>query len=84
LDTAFPSESHLTSRGVPLQDGVVMGGDSRSTAGNIIADKGVLKVHKLSETIYACGAGTSADLNKVVHLSLHARSWPYRFCSLGD
>jgi len=48
-----------------LQDGIVMGGDSRATSGNIIEDKFCLKVHELSESIYACGAGTAADLDAV-------------------
>lgn len=42
-----------------------MGADSRATAGNIIADKHCEKVHKLTDSIYACGAGTAADLHQV-------------------
>lgn len=42
-----------------------MGADSRATAGNIIADKHCEKVHFLTESIYACGAGTAADLDQV-------------------
>jgi len=48
-----------------FQDGVVMGADSRATSGNIIADKDCMKVHKLTHSIYACGAGTAADLDQV-------------------
>ena len=48
-----------------LQGGVVMGADTRATAGNIIADKNIVKVHKLTDSIYACGAGTAADLDQV-------------------
>uniref|UniRef100_A0A914E8K5 proteasome endopeptidase complex n=1 Tax=Acrobeloides nanus TaxID=290746 RepID=A0A914E8K5_9BILA len=47
------------------KDGLIMGADSRATAGNIIADKHCEKVHKLTESIYACGAGTAADLDQV-------------------
>ncbi len=43
------------------QDGVVIAADSRCTAGNIIFDDNVLKIHRLSDNIYALGAGTSAD-----------------------
>lgn len=48
-----------------LQDGLVMGADSRATAGNIIADKHCEKVHKITDSIYVCGAGTAADLHQV-------------------
>jgi len=47
------------------KDGIVMGGDSRATMGNIIGDKFCLKVHELSKSIYACGAGTAADLDNM-------------------
>lgn len=60
----------LTSTGttivaVSYEGGLVMGADSRATAGNIIADKHCEKVHKITESIYACGAGTAADLDQV-------------------
>ncbi|CAJ0573027.1 unnamed protein product, partial [Mesorhabditis spiculigera] len=45
-----------------------MGADSRATAGNIIADKHCEKVHKITESIYACGAGTAADLDQVTKM----------------
>lgn len=42
-----------------------MGADSRATAGHLVADKHCLKIHKLTDSIFACGAGTAADLNQV-------------------
>lgn len=42
-----------------------MGADSRATAGNIIADKHCKKIHKITDSIYVCGAGTAADLHQV-------------------
>ncbi|PAV91283.1 hypothetical protein WR25_16836 [Diploscapter pachys] len=45
-----------------------MGADTRATAGNIIADKNIVKVHKLTDSIYACGAGTAADLDQVTNM----------------
>ncbi|KJH45278.1 multicatalytic endopeptidase family protein [Dictyocaulus viviparus] len=48
--------------------GLVMGADSRATAGNIIADKHCEKVHYLTDSIYACGAGTAADLDQVAKM----------------
>ena len=50
-----------------------MGADSRATAGNIIADKHCEKVHYLTQSIYACGAGTAADLDQV-------RTMPWGTC----
>lgn len=34
-----------------FQDGVVVGADSRATAGELIADKNCLKLHKLTDSI---------------------------------
>ncbi|VDD94136.1 unnamed protein product [Enterobius vermicularis] len=42
--------------------------NSRATAGNIVGDKHCEKVHKLTESIYACGAGTAADLDQVTKM----------------
>jgi len=48
-----------------FKNGVVMGADSRATSGNIVADKYCIKIHRITDQIYACGAGTAADLDKV-------------------
>ncbi len=48
-----------------LQDGVVLGADTRSTAGTTVADKNCSKIHYITPNIYACGAGTAADLEHV-------------------
>lgn len=40
---------------------MVIAADSRCRAGNIIFDDNVLKIHRLSDNIYALGAGTSTD-----------------------
>ncbi|UJR28245.1 hypothetical protein I4U23_009495 [Adineta vaga] len=42
-------------------DGVVSAADSRCTVGNIIFNNNVLKIHRLSDNIYALRVGTSAD-----------------------
>jgi len=60
----------LTSTGTTIvavvtKDAVIMGADSRATSGNIISDKHCKKVHFLTESIRACGAGTAADLGQV-------------------
>jgi len=51
--------------GCIFKDGVIIGGDKRSTMGNIVANKSSHKVEKLTENIWLGGAGTAADLYKV-------------------
>ncbi|KAK2194871.1 bifunctional Peptidase T1A [Babesia duncani] len=48
--------------GVKAKDGVVLAADTRATEGPIVADKNCSKLHRISDTIYAAGAGISADL----------------------
>ena len=54
-----------------------MGADKRCTMGNMISDKEGKKVHEITETMYACGAGCAADLAQVtnslfcVHLNVY-------------
>ncbi|XP_076243410.1 proteasome beta2 subunit [Calliopsis andreniformis] len=50
-----------TIAGVVYKDGVVLGGDTRSTEGTIVADKNCSKIHYLAQNMYCCGAGTAAD-----------------------
>lgn len=45
----------------PIQEGVVLGADTRATEGPIVADKNCEKIHYIAPNIYCCGAGTSAD-----------------------
>lgn len=54
-----------TSRTVLPQDGVVLGADTRSTAGSTVADKNCEKIHYIAPNIYCCGAGTAADTENV-------------------
>lgn len=56
------AKTGTTIVGAVYKDGVVMGGDSRATCGHIVANKQSLKVVKLTDRIYACGAGGAADL----------------------
>jgi 20S proteasome subunit beta 2 len=58
-------ESQLLSTGTTIvgmccQDGVILGADSRSTAGPVIMDKNKLKIHYLSPKMVCCGSGVSA------------------------
>lgn len=54
--------------GIVFKDGVILGADSRATAGNIVADKYCVKLHRITNKIYACGAGTAADLDQVARM----------------
>lgn len=54
--------------GVCYKDGVVLGADTRATNGPMVADKNCLKIHKITENIYCCGAGTSADCDNITRL----------------
>jgi len=54
-----------TIAGVLFRDGVVLGADTRATAGSIVADKNCEKIHFIADNIYCCGAGTSADTEAV-------------------
>lgn len=47
--------------GIIFKDGVVLGADTRATAGSEVAEKHCEKIHKISDNIYCCGAGTAAD-----------------------
>lgn len=72
----FLSNEHLRQHGLPAptamktgtticgviyQGGVVLGADTRATAGSIVADKNCEKIHKIADHIWCCGAGTAAD-----------------------
>ena len=46
--------------GVVFKDGIVLGADTRATAGTV-ADKNCEKIHFIAPNIYCCGAGTAAD-----------------------
>ncbi len=44
---------------------MVLGADTRSTAGTTVADKNCEKIHFIAPNIYCCGAGTAADTENV-------------------
>jgi len=49
---------------VVFKEGVVLGADTRSTGGSIVANKNCEKLHYMAPNIYCAGAGTAADCNK--------------------
>jgi 20S proteasome subunit beta 2 len=57
-----------TIAGLVFKDGVVLGADTRATEGSIVCDKNCIKIHKIADNIYCCGAGTSADTENVTCL----------------
>lgn len=48
-----------------VQDGVVLGSDTRATAGDIVASKNCIKIVEIAPNIYCAGAGTAADCDQV-------------------
>ncbi|KAI0300064.1 nucleophile aminohydrolase [Multifurca ochricompacta] len=65
--------------GCLFKDGIVLGADTRATAGPIVADKNCEKIHYISESIRCCGAGTAADTEFITalissNIELHALS----------
>jgi len=55
------TKTGTTICGVVCKDGIVLGADTRATAGTIVADKNCDKIHYLAPNMYCCGAGTAAD-----------------------
>lgn len=51
-----------------LQDGVILGADTRATEGPIVADKNCAKIHYIAPNIYCCGAGTAADTENTTNM----------------
>lgn len=54
--------------GIVFKDGVVLGADTRATAGSIVAEKNCQKIHYLAKNMYCCGAGTAADTDYVTRM----------------
>lgn len=59
------SPLHAHTSGDYVQDGVILGADTRSTAGTVVADKNCEKIHPITDKIFCCGAGTAADCEMV-------------------
>ncbi|KAL1759026.1 nucleophile aminohydrolase [Schizophyllum commune] len=54
--------------GCVYKDGIVLGADTRATAGPIVADKNCEKIHYIASNIRCCGAGTAADTEFTTNL----------------
>jgi 20S proteasome subunit beta 2 len=62
------TKTGTTIAGLVFADGVVLGADTRATAGNIVAQKNCEKIHYIAPNIYCCGAGTAADTENVTEM----------------
>lgn len=62
--SSFPQakKTGTTICGIVLGNVVILGADTRATAGAIVADKNADKLHPIAPNIQCAGAGTSADL----------------------
>jgi len=64
-----PGHSHkylktgTTIVGLKTRSCVILAADTRATEGTVVADTRCEKVHQLTRNVWACGAGTSADLD---------------------
>jgi len=58
------TKTGTTICGVIFKDGVILGADTRSTGGDMVADKNCDKLHYLAPNMFCAGAGTAADCDK--------------------
>jgi len=70
------TKTGTTIVGLTFKNGIVLGADTRSTNGPIVAAKNCEKIHYIAPNIYCCGAGTAADTENTTdlisgELSLH-------------
>ena len=66
INPAKVTKTGTTIVGLVYKDGLVVGADTRATAGSMVADKNCMKIHYVAPNIYCCGAGTAADCNHVI------------------
>jgi len=62
--------------GLVVKDAVILGADTRASAGELVVQKNCSKIHYMAPNMYCCGAGTAADTENVTSqisakLSLH-------------
>ncbi|RWS26528.1 proteasome beta2 subunit-like protein [Leptotrombidium deliense] len=62
------TKTGTTIVGICLKDTIILGADTRATAGDIIATKKCEKIHYLNPNMRACGAGTAADNDYVTRM----------------
>merc|ERR1719499_3049606 len=62
------TKTGTTICGIVFDKGVVLGADTRATAGPIVAQKNCEKIHYIAPNIYCCGAGTASDTEAVTSM----------------
>jgi 20S proteasome subunit beta 2 len=82
--TSSPPQSllrHTKKTGTTIAGCVVQGGgcvilaaDTRATENTMVADKTCSKIHPLATNAWCCGAGTSADLDKLTRTVLYTKA----------
>ncbi|KAJ1456840.1 nucleophile aminohydrolase [Pelagophyceae sp. CCMP2097] len=68
--SALERKTGTTIAGVCFDGGIVLAADSRATEATLIADPTYSKIHRLADHVWACGAGSCADAER---LARHAR-----------
>jgi 20S proteasome subunit beta 1 len=53
---------------IEYDDGVVLGADSRATAGSYVSNRIADKLTKVSEYIYCCRSGSAADTQAIADI----------------
>lgn len=59
------TKTGTTLAAMVFKDGVILGADTRSTAGDVVASKNCQKLHNMAPNIYCAGAGVAADTEHV-------------------
>lgn len=62
------TKTGTTIVGLKYRKGVVLAADTRSTEGPVVADKNCIKIHRITDRIMCCGAGTAADADRVTRM----------------
>ncbi|KAF0471625.1 proteasome subunit beta type-7 [Gigaspora margarita] len=68
LSLPKPIKTGTTIVGLLFKDGVILGADTRSTNGTIVANKNCEKIHYLAPNMYCAGAGTAADTEQATSM----------------
>jgi len=62
------TKTGTTICGVHFKGGVILGTDTRSSQGMIIANRNCLKLHQLTDKVWCAGAGTAADCDRTTEM----------------
>ncbi|KAJ9468931.1 putative proteasome subunit beta type-2 [Diplonema papillatum] len=67
MKTPTATKTGTTIVGCVYNGGIVLGADTRASAGMEVADKFCQKIHYMAPNIYCCGAGTAADCDHLTN-----------------